>query len=125
MTEENNLNNALEAIERGIEFQDNDDLEQAAPCYQRAIETIEASEIIENFVIAKTGAIELQFLSGEINEADANRLLEQIKTGYESLKNEFSEDDRKRLRCGACTRRDRDGYLVGRRRKPRCVVCSV
>ena len=125
MTEENNINNAYEAIERGIEFQDQGNFEQAAPCYQKAIEAIKVSEIIENFVIAKTGAIEVQYSLGEINEDDANCQLEQIKAGYESLKYESLEDDRQRPRCGECRRRGRDGYLVGRRRRPRCVICRV
>ena len=122
MTNENNLNNAREAIERGIEFQEQDNLEQAAPCYREAIEKIEASETIEDFVIAKTRSIEVQCSSGEINETEANRLLEQIKTGYESLKNIESRP------CGECKRRNRDGYCIGRPpcdNTRRCIVCRV
>ena len=105
MNQENNLNNALEAIEKGIELQEQDNLEQAAPSYREAIETIEASEIIENFVIAKARSTEIQFLSKEITETEANRLLEQIKTGYESLK------DIEPRPC-ECTRKKKKGYWV-------------
>ena len=119
MANENNLNNAREAIERGIEFQEQGNFEEAAPRYQEAIETIEASEIIEDFVIAKAYSIEIQLSSGEIDEKEANRLLEQIKTGYESLKDIESRP------CNECTREGREGYLVGRRGARRCIICAV
>lgn len=106
MSKENNLNNAIKAVEKGIELQEQDDLERAASSYKEAIETIEASEIIENLVLAKARLAEVQLLLEKITETEEKRLLEKIKTGYESLK------DIEIKRCGECKRRGRDGYCI-------------
>ncbi len=125
---ENTSNTALEALERGIEFSEQGDLDNAESLYQEAIKSIESSGSIEKFLLAKSRLIETQFLRGKITETEANRLLQQIRTGYASFK------DPAPLQCGECQRNGRDGYCVRfpdpnqiccNQKGQICIICSL
>lgn len=112
---QDNSNPVLELLNQGIELQEQGDIAQAQSLYQEVIDLMEQSESMDNFLLAQSGLIETQFSLGEISATEANRLLEQFRTGYADLK------DQAKPECGECQSGGQSGYRL----RNRCKKCSV
>lgn len=106
---------AMELLDQGLKFQEENKLEEAEYSYQKAIDSMEASESIEDFLLAKSGLIETQFLLGKIDKDKANDMLQKMKIGYASLKGIKIPE------CGECSSSGQPGYKL----KKNCQSCSL
>ena len=83
MTKENNSNHTLEVLKKGIEFNEQGDLDKAASLYQEAIDRVLANKDIKMLIAAKQRLAEIK--ESQKNIEEANKLYEDIDIIVERL----------------------------------------
>jgi Tfp pilus assembly protein PilF len=107
-------NSALEALEKGIEFDKKGDLVNAEFFYNRAIDKVLANGEVPVLIGAKQRLAKIKENQGKIQEAD--KLYEEAEAGEKALGTKPPIGGG----CGDCTVREKKGDLQG----VRCVRCA-
>lgn len=108
----------LEALEQGIQFDEQGDLVNAESSYQKAIDLVLASQYVDIFIGTKQHLADIKESQGKTEEA--NTLNEEAEAGINLLGTDIIVLDSRCCSCDRCGENKEEGGIGGQY----CMQCS-